>query len=149
MLIAGDLTSAFSWLPQSLMITQIASRNVIPEVSWHLVFYTVFFFFFQLTCNWLKILVSDVPVVIWYFIHYKMITKSSYHTKLWQYYWLCSLCCTLYPHDIKFRTGSLSLLISTPITLISPPFPLLVTTSLFSVSMSLFIFLYLFFGFYM
>ena len=40
---------------------------------------------------------------------YKMITTVSliticYHTKLLQYYWLCSLCYVLHPHDIYFIT---------------------------------------------
>ena len=41
---------------------------------------------------------------------YKMITTVSliticYHTKLLQYYWLCSLCYVLRPHDIYFITS--------------------------------------------
>lgn len=54
-------------------------------------------------------------IVIDIYIYYKMITISLFtifHGLKWSYYWLCSLFCILYPHDISiFAIGNLCFLI--------------------------------------
>ena len=61
------------------------------------------------------------------------------HSWLLWYYWLCSLCCHLLPHDYSVTTN-LYLIIPSPLYPVPQLSSLLTTISLFSVSVSLFLF---------
>ena len=104
----------------------------------------IFYLFltFQLKCSWLTIFwyIQIYNIEIWYFYtlwndHHKSI---CHHAKLLQF-WLNSLCAHFIPVTYLLYSQKCTSESPSPILPTSSPPCLLVTTSLFSVSMSLFL----------
>ena len=74
---------------------------------------------------------------------YTLSNKFVYYTNLFQYYGLLFPMLYIIAHDIYFITGRLYLLISFTNFALRQPLPTLVTNSLFSVSVSPFLFCFI------
>ena len=101
--IKWNIATSFSLTKISQWIGNICFFHRLPSES---IFHAYLSFFF-LNYSWLIISSFISAVEQWFniFMHYKMINTVSpvticVHTKLLQYYWLYSLCCTLHPYDL-------------------------------------------------